>query len=144
MPNSMLLFTPSIHRWCWRCTQNVNKGTMAFIFSLWPWKFQNIVIFPVHKCKKKSHLSLCAVVCLMYLSLSYVAASYFIGHNWLVSSVTLVKPVILTLVHISFLSDDKIYISISEVLIDTNLQWLHVPGRVTYVPWFISVLNRIM
>jgi hypothetical protein len=38
-----MLYTPSIQWWCWKCTQTINKGNTTFIFSLWPWKYQNIL-----------------------------------------------------------------------------------------------------
>jgi hypothetical protein len=55
---------------------------------------------------------------------------YFLGHNWLVSTAISVKPVTLTLVPISSLSDDNKYILKSEVFMDTSLFWLCVSGTV--------------
>jgi hypothetical protein len=52
------------------------------------------------------------------------------GTYWLDWTAISVKPVTLTLVPISSLSDDNKYILSSEVLMGTNLRWLCAPGIV--------------
>jgi hypothetical protein len=67
------------------------------------------------------------------VQVSYTAATYFPGHNWPVSTATSVKPVTLTSIPISSLSDDSKYILSSEVLMGQTYGGSMCQGQFQYI-----------